>query len=136
MDLTYVNLHLHEGNNALTMTTSEISVSESAFLYKATTICKTHVGSVAEEVYSQLITHAIVALIIGKLNKCDHLLERSKGFDALFIIPGFSYSLADLFETSFTKKRLNIMRKREKKMHKNHSFTSYMEINDYWLWAS
>lgn len=74
------------------------------FLFEATTICRTHVGSVAEEVYSQLITHAIVTLIIGKLNKCDHLLERSKGFDALFIIPGFSYSLADLFETSFIKK--------------------------------
>lgn len=54
-------------------------------------------GSVAEEVYSQLITHAVVTLVVGKLNKCDHFLERAEGFDSLLIILGVGYGLADLF---------------------------------------
>lgn len=57
-------------------------------------------GSEAEEVYPQLIPHAVVTLIVGKLNKCDHFLERAEGFDALLIIPSFGYGLADLFEPS------------------------------------
>lgn len=57
-------------------------------------------GSVAEEVYPQLVTHAVVTLIVGELHKCDHFLERTKGFDPLFIITGFGYGLADLLEPS------------------------------------
>lgn len=68
------------------------------------TLCKTHMGSVAEEVHSQLVTHSVVTLVVGKLDKCDHFLNRTEGFDPLFIIPGFGYRLADLFEPSLMEK--------------------------------
>lgn len=58
-------------------------------------------GSVTEEVYSQLVAHAVVTLVVGELNKRDHLLERSEGFDALLVVPGFGDCLADLFETGW-----------------------------------
>lgn len=60
----------------------------------------THVGAVTEEVYAQLVTHAVVTFVVGKLHKCNHFLQRSEGFDALFIIPGFSDCFTDLFEAS------------------------------------
>lgn len=60
----------------------------------------THMGAITEEVYSQLITHAVVTLIVGKLNKRDHFLEWSEGFEPLLIIPCFSDGLADLLQTS------------------------------------
>lgn len=59
--------------------------------------------AIAEQIYSQLVTHSVVTLIIGKLNKRDHLLDRSKSFHALFITVGLNDGLADLFETSWIK---------------------------------
>lgn len=56
--------------------------------------------AITEQVYSQLITHSVVTLVVGKLNKCDHLLDRSKSFDALFVTVGLHDGLADLFESS------------------------------------
>lgn len=60
--------------------------------------------AIAEQIYSQLVTHSVVTLIVGKLNKCDHFLDRSKSFDALFIAVGLNDGLADLFKTSWRKK--------------------------------
>lgn len=57
--------------------------------------------AIAEQVYSQLVTHPIVTLIVGKLDKSDHLLDRSKSFDALFIAVGLNNGFADLLETSW-----------------------------------
>lgn len=58
-------------------------------------------GAIAEQVYSQLVAHSVVTLVVGKLNECDHLLDRSESFDAVLIAVGFNDGLADLFETSW-----------------------------------
>lgn len=71
--------------------------------------------AIAEQIYSQLVTHSVVTLIIGKLNKRDHLLDRSKSFDALFITMGLNDGLADLFETSWIKINTQINCKRLEK---------------------
>lgn len=68
---------------------------------------RTYVGSETEKVHSEFIAHAVVTFIVGKLNKRDHLLKRSKGFDALFIIPSFCNGLADLFESSWMQNKEN-----------------------------
>lgn len=88
--------HLHNLNTFKTFLTFN---SECRFPTKAP-LCKTHMGSVAEEVYPQLITHAIVTLVVGELDECDHFLDWTESFDPLLIILGFGYRLADLFETS------------------------------------
>lgn len=56
--------------------------------------------AVTEQVYSQLVTHSVVTLVVGKLNKCDHLLDWSERFDAIFVTVGLHDGLADLFESS------------------------------------
>ena len=51
-------------------------------------------GPIAEEVDSQLVAHAIITLIISKLDKSDHLLKGRKGLHPLLIVFGLSYGLA------------------------------------------
>lgn len=58
-------------------------------------------GSEAEEVDSQLVAHSVITLIVGKLNKRDHLLQRAEGFDTLLVILSVNNGLADLFQTSW-----------------------------------
>lgn len=71
--------------------------------------------AIAEQIYSQFVTHSVVTLIVGKLNKRDHLLDGSKSFDALFITVGLNDGLADLSETSWMKINTQIHCKRLQK---------------------
>ena len=59
----------------------------------------TDVRAVAEEVDAQLVAHAVVTLIVGELDKRDHLLERREGLHPLLVIAGLSDGLADPFQT-------------------------------------
>lgn len=57
--------------------------------------------AIAEEVYPQLVTHAVVTLVVGKLDKGDHLLQRSEGLHPLLVAPCLSDRFADPLQASW-----------------------------------
>lgn len=59
--------------------------------------------TVAEQVYPQLVAHAVVTLVVGKLDKGDHLLQRSEGLHPFLVAPRLSNRFADPLQASLRK---------------------------------